>query len=134
MTVSAPESDPRRGAWAALHDPRTDAVTLAAIAGAYPEFAEAIARHPNAYPALREWATAHIGAGVGGAPGVASGVRDGHGAWWIAVLIALIVFPRVADAIEIFGVGDYESQRPLLMVVGILPYALLLAVSCDCSF
>ncbi|MEZ3160502.1 hypothetical protein AB1K54_08115 [Microbacterium sp. BWT-B31] len=46
----------REAAWHALHDPATDAATLAAIAQAHPEFADAVARHPNTYPELREWA------------------------------------------------------------------------------
>lgn len=45
----------RDAAWAALHDPETDAATLMEIAQRYPEFAEAIAAHPNCYDGLREW-------------------------------------------------------------------------------
>lgn len=48
----------RETAWAALHDSSTSAETLAEIAGAHPEFAPSIAQHPQAYPALREWAFA----------------------------------------------------------------------------
>lgn len=43
-------------AWARLHDPATDAAALAEIAAAHPEFADAVARHPNAYPELIAWA------------------------------------------------------------------------------
>ncbi len=46
----------RDEAWAALHRPDTSAQDLAAIGGAYPEFAATVADHPNAYPGLREWA------------------------------------------------------------------------------
>ncbi|WP_307219351.1 sensor domain-containing protein [Microbacterium sp. SORGH_AS_0888] len=46
----------RDAAWRMLHDPVTDAAALAEIAAAYPEFAEAVARHPNAYPELIAWA------------------------------------------------------------------------------
>jgi len=44
--------------WAALHDPQTTPEHLAAVAQRHPEFAAAIAVHPHAYPALREWALA----------------------------------------------------------------------------
>ena len=57
----------RDAAWAALHDPATPASQLAAIAAAHPEFGEAIARHPNAYPALIAWAGT---VGPAGAPAV----------------------------------------------------------------
>ena len=53
-------TDARTQAWAALHQPTTDAQTLAQIAANYPEFAEAIGAHPNAYPELREWATSTL--------------------------------------------------------------------------
>ncbi len=46
----------RDAAWADLHDPSTSAEVLAEIAAAHPEFASTIAAHPNAYPALKEWA------------------------------------------------------------------------------
>lgn len=46
----------RDAAWARLHDPATDAAALAEIAAAHPEFADAVARHPNAYPELIAWA------------------------------------------------------------------------------
>ncbi len=39
-----------------LNDPNTTAAQLAEIAGSHPELAAQIAQHPNAYPALREWA------------------------------------------------------------------------------
>lgn len=45
----------RDAAWAAVHDPATDAATLAQIAQLYPEFADAIAVHPNCYDGLRQW-------------------------------------------------------------------------------
>ncbi len=53
-----PHGDPRRAAWAELHDPATPAARLPEIAAAHPEFAATIAAHPNAYPELRAWATA----------------------------------------------------------------------------
>ncbi|MCR2783851.1 MULTISPECIES: DUF4190 domain-containing protein [unclassified Microbacterium] len=43
-------------AWTALHRAETTAHDLAAIAAAYPDYAEQIAEHPQAYPALIEWA------------------------------------------------------------------------------
>ncbi|WP_022878979.1 sensor domain-containing protein [Microbacterium sp. B19] len=46
----------REEAWRRLHDPTTPAADLAEIARAHPEFADAIARHPNCYPELRTWA------------------------------------------------------------------------------
>lgn len=60
------DSSAREAAWAALHRPKTDPAELAAIAGAHPEFAGAIAAHPNAYPALREWAAQQVGLGSAG--------------------------------------------------------------------
>ncbi len=45
----------RDDAWRSVHDPATSAEQLAGIASQYPEFGDAIARHPNSYPALREW-------------------------------------------------------------------------------
>lgn len=50
------EAEARERAWYALHDPATDAGALAAIAERHPEFAGAIAQHPNCYPDLRVWA------------------------------------------------------------------------------
>lgn len=52
------DADDRQAAWAALFDPATDAATLADIARQYPEFADAIAAHPNCYDGLREWLNA----------------------------------------------------------------------------
>ena len=51
-------ADTRAAAWQAVHDPATTPDRLAAIAAAHPEFAAAIAAHPQAYPELREWAAA----------------------------------------------------------------------------
>ena len=48
----------RDDAWAAVHNPSTDAAALARIAQAYPEFGDAIARHPNCYDGLRDWLAA----------------------------------------------------------------------------
>lgn len=50
---------PREAAWAALFEPATDGATLARIAEEHPEFAEAIAQHPNCYDGLREWLAAN---------------------------------------------------------------------------
>lgn len=58
-TVTAAASggpDPRTLAWAHLHDPATDPARLAQIAGDYPEFAESVATHAQAYPELKAWA------------------------------------------------------------------------------
>ncbi len=74
-------SDGREQAWAAVHDPATDAAALAAIARRHPEFAEAIARHPNCYPELAAWAGA-VTAGRGGPAPAGRGVPKA--AWWIA--------------------------------------------------
>lgn len=52
----------RDAAWRAVHDPATPAERLFAIAQAYPEFGEAIARHPHCYPQLREWIAAYAAA------------------------------------------------------------------------
>lgn len=49
-------SSEREQAWAALHDPATDAAALADIARRHPEFAAAIGAHPNCYPELAAWA------------------------------------------------------------------------------
>jgi len=57
-SLRSEDMDNREADWAALHDPNTNAATLAHIAARYPEFAEQIATHPNCYPALREWAQA----------------------------------------------------------------------------
>jgi len=46
----------RLEAWRLLHEPETDASTLASIAAEHPEFAEKIAAHPNCYEALASWA------------------------------------------------------------------------------
>lgn len=48
--------DPRIATWEAVNDPRTSGTHLAAIAQSNPEFAGAIAVHPQAYPALIDWA------------------------------------------------------------------------------
>lgn len=45
----------RDEAWAAVHDPITDAGTLAEVAHAYPEFGAVIERHPNSYEGLNDW-------------------------------------------------------------------------------
>tara|TARA_Y100000114_G_scaffold149594_1_gene163914 strand:+ start:2136 stop:3110 length:975 start_codon:yes stop_codon:yes gene_type:complete len=53
----------RSEAWRLLHEPETDAVTLATIAAEHPEFAEKIAAHPHCYEALALWAgSAVVGA------------------------------------------------------------------------
>ncbi|GAB3156930.1 hypothetical protein GCM10027058_31450 [Microbacterium neimengense] len=49
-------SSEREQAWAAVHDPATDAAALADIARRHPEFAAAIGAHPNCYPELAAWA------------------------------------------------------------------------------
>lgn len=55
-------NDQQRGeAWAALHRPETSPETLAHIANEYPEFAAAIAAHPNTYPDLKVWAQSRAG-------------------------------------------------------------------------
>ncbi len=56
----------RDAAWARLHDPATDVAELARIAAGYPEFADAVARHPNAYPELIAWARQAVAPAVGG--------------------------------------------------------------------
>lgn len=55
-------NDQQRGeAWAALHRPETSPETLSRIANDHPEFAAAIAAHPNAYPGLKAWAQSRAG-------------------------------------------------------------------------
>lgn len=54
----------RDAAWAQLHDAATSPARLAQIAAQHPEFATAIAAHPQAYPALREWAQATVQKGT----------------------------------------------------------------------
>ncbi|MCR2827174.1 DUF4190 domain-containing protein [Microbacterium sp. zg.Y909] len=55
-TVRPTEEWNSADAWAALHHAETSPHDLASIAGAFPHYAEQIARHPRAYPALIEWA------------------------------------------------------------------------------
>lgn len=88
----SPEPPSRDDDWAALHAPETDAATLARIAQQHPEFAEAITRHPNCYPELRDWALAQQGVGraavqptlardaADAGNGVAAGATTGGGA------------------------------------------------------
>ncbi len=45
----------RVAAWAAVHDPATSSERLAEIVGRHPEFAPAIAAHPNCYPEPMDW-------------------------------------------------------------------------------
>lgn len=45
----------RVDAWAAAHDPATLSERLAEVVERYPEFATAIAAHPNCYPELMAW-------------------------------------------------------------------------------
>ncbi|WP_395245248.1 hypothetical protein ACGGZK_05440 [Agromyces sp. MMS24-K17] len=58
-----PAADARVAAWAAVHDPATDATTLAALAHRYPEFGDAIERHPQAYDGLVAWLRANRAGG-----------------------------------------------------------------------
>ncbi|MCR2815237.1 DUF4190 domain-containing protein [Microbacterium jiangjiandongii] len=66
-------------AWAALHRAETSPHDLASIARDFPHYAEQIAAHPRAYPALIEWAGVVAG-GRRATPGVAApavaGVTD----------------------------------------------------------
>ena len=50
--------DPRNLAWQGLSDPNTSASRLQEIAVQFPEFHEAITKHPNVYPELVQWITA----------------------------------------------------------------------------
>ena len=50
--------DPRNLAWQELSDPNTSASRLQEIAVQFPEFHEAITKHPNVYPELVQWITA----------------------------------------------------------------------------
>ncbi|MCR2812640.1 DUF4190 domain-containing protein [Microbacterium sp. zg.Y1090] len=63
-------------AWTALHRAETSPHDLAAIAAAYPAYAEQIARHPQAYPALVAWA-GHVAAAGGSARPAAGRARAG---------------------------------------------------------
>ncbi|WP_307219355.1 DUF4190 domain-containing protein [Microbacterium sp. SORGH_AS_0888] len=101
----------RDAAWSMLHERATDAAALAEIAGTYPEFADAVGRHPNAYPALVAWARDQAPA-----PRVAETVapspfgdpaadrsprlprpaaRTRRRTLWIAVLVVVLVAPAV---------------------------------------
>lgn len=53
------DDESRTAAWAEVHDPATNAARLAEIAARHPEFAEAIAAHPNCYDGLRGWLAAN---------------------------------------------------------------------------
>lgn len=108
----------RDDAWTALHDPATDATALASIAAAHPEFAGAIARHPNAYPELVAWArtaanTPLLGTGGGDAsagtsaamPPVARSSALGR-RWWIAAAVLLVLSAVVP---VLFGTFIWEA-------------------------
>ncbi len=136
----------REDAWAALHDPATDATALAAIAAEHPEFAGAIARHPNAYPELVAWA-----AGASAADAVAlssAGPREAESSvesrrvrlgrrLWVVVFAVLVGLPVVlvtslwigvavsggdGDGSEFFGFWEY-GLSPLspsqLLLIGV---------------
>lgn len=84
----------RTMAWTAVNDPATSAGELAAIAGAHPEFAATIGRHPNAYPELVAWAQAVAGPGAAVAASAVTappqeGGRRSHRLWVAAAVVML---------------------------------------------
>lgn len=90
----------REAAWRALHDPATDAATLARIAAAHPEFAAQIGRHPNVYPDLRAWAaqagvaeamTGSVETAVSASADAATSSASRRSLWTIALLVVMAV-------------------------------------------
>ena len=85
-TVRPTEEWNSADAWAALHHDDTPPHDLASIARAFPHYAEQIAGHPRAYPALVEWAEVvvasrrarpdgHVSGEVGTSDALAAGRR-----------------------------------------------------------
>lgn len=112
----------RDRAWQLLHEPQTEAAVLAHIATQYPEFAGAIAQHPNCYDALRAWAEVQAvtsspawpapaavesGSSPRGEPVVESARR---GPRWVmlSVIGAVVVVGVVVGAV---AVSLWNSQR-----------------------
>lgn len=87
-------------AWAMLHDPATDAAALAEIAGAYPEFADAVGRHPNAYPELIAWSRSFAPAH---APATPLAAGTGRRALWVVVLVVVLAAPFVSAIKTVLG-------------------------------
>lgn len=130
-------TDARGVTWAELHEPSTSGARLAQIAQAHPDFAEAIGRHPQAYPALVEWSQRVRGAGAGGSAAStetsspASSIVLIRRIAWIAVLLLFLAgqllytpFGVVSDwTIWInadFGVGGFNLIVSILMALGAL--------------
>ncbi|MBN9612505.1 MAG: hypothetical protein J0H64_03410, partial [Actinobacteria bacterium] len=135
----------RESAWAELHDPRTGQDRLAQIAGAHPEFASAIAAHPNAYPALQEWAAGvqpaqsplaaaqlPIADPAVGAP--AAEHRDNSRTWLVAlVLFAAVELVRLVFLLIAFRIiqqspGNGSAGDELLRWTGVLADAAQLVI------
>jgi hypothetical protein len=136
----------RNTAWNALHDPQTSAAELAEIAGAHSEFAGAIALHPNAYPALVDWARgqampqgapapqaapAQAWSAAGAAP--AGAARAGSGVasrrrLWIVALSVYTVGPLVIRLLTAAILRTPIQSADALFVPYVLAVALLVEV------
>lgn len=92
--------DEREAAWRELHEPGTDAATLAQIAADFPEFAEKIAAHPNCYAELRVWATA----AASSAPSAPPDPETGRRAVWFSGQRRIVALATVG-AVVIAGVA-----------------------------
>lgn len=136
----------RTGAWTALHDPATTAAQLAQIAESHPDFAERIARHPNAYPALVEWATGRQAdvAGVAAVPARAgsaplppqpwpaghSPARPKGATGWIVVAAILVAVGAARWLIDLASPQGRFYLNPLLaLALDVAPYAATLVVA-----
>lgn len=97
----------RDGAWRMLQDPATDAAALAEIAGAYPEFAEAVGKHPNAYPELIAWSRSFVPARATSPsqPVLSQPVpaRTGRRVLWIVVLVVVLAAPVIPAIKTVLG-------------------------------
>lgn len=116
----------REAAWAAVHEASTPAETLAEIAAAHPEFAGAIAQHPRAYPALREWALGVEGAAhASAAVLVAEPAPEPYDAYEPAVYSAAPVAGTANEAVAVMALAttprDSGLWRAVLVIVIAVP-------------
>lgn len=100
----------REAAWAAAHDPSTDAATLAAIVTEFPEFGDAVARHPRCYPELRAWVAA-LPAAVRADPAPAR--RPGR----------VVIVAAIAAGVLVLGGGAAWAALAILTPTGAAPVA-----------
>lgn len=119
-------------AWAELHDASTSAGQLAAIAASHPQYAGAIARHPNAYPALVEWAGQVAGASPGAvahvwdAPDASRSRRDAR--IWTTAFVAVLVLPVAISLVS--SVLLFSGGIPIwLLLLDQLPAAVVLVAA-----